>query len=398
MTNYVPAGTKGTPLGRLLRQLRIEREELALCPQKQSRVVFGAGGGAGLRFTNDRAVLEQEIAEKFPRQIDGFRRLATSLGIYDELAADSSGASARAVVRRHIADPLLEDLLFCPLMYYGSASERDMDYAQFGIMFRSIYLEGLARPFEGIRPIIRVLLDKFRVAGGERRMNCGVARLVERGGRVAAVMLDDGSEITADHVISSIGADETRALLRAAPYGTGAPAVEGERRLSFVETIRDRFDYAVPAEPVDLRSGVICIPNNFDYGGRDLPEGLVRVTCLANYAAWAALPEPDYRAAKARWLGAMTASAGRFLLPVTEAALDAATVATDMFTPRTITHFTGHWQGAVYGSPCKVRDGGTGLANLHLCGTDQGMLGIVGSMLSGIAAANRHVLQAAARA
>jgi len=33
-----------------------------------------------------------------------------------------------------------------------------------------------------------------------------------------------------------------------------------------------------------------------------------------------------------------------------------------------------------------------------LCGTDQGMLGIVGSMLSGIAAANRHVLQAAARA
>ena len=420
MTNYVPAGTKGTPLGRLLRQLRIDREELALCPQKQSRVVFGAGGGAGLRFTNDRAVLEQEIAEKFPRQIDGFRRLATSLGIYDELAADSSGASARAVVRRHIADPLLEDLLFCPLMYYGSASERDMDYAQFGIMFRSIYLEGLARPFEGIRPIIRVLLDKFRVAGGERRMNCGVARLVERGGRVAAVMLDDGSEITADHVISSIGADETRALLRAAPYATGAPAVEGGRRLSFVETIRvlrtqprdfgwgddtivffndrDRFDYAVPAEPVDLRSGVICIPNNFDYGGRDLPEGLVRVTCLANYAAWAALPEPDYRAAKARWLGAMTASAGRFLLPVTEAALDAATVATDMFTPRTITHFTGHWQGAVYGSPCKVRDGGTGLANLHLCGTDQGMLGIVGSMLSGIAAANRHVLQAAARA
>ena len=36
MTNYVPRGVKGTPLGKILRQLRIEREEFGLCPQKQS--------------------------------------------------------------------------------------------------------------------------------------------------------------------------------------------------------------------------------------------------------------------------------------------------------------------------------------------------------------------------
>jgi phytoene dehydrogenase-like protein len=64
-----------------------------------------------------------------------------------------------------------------------------------------------------------------------------------------------------------------------------------------------------------------------------------------------------------------------------------------MFTPRTIEHFTGHLDGAVYGAPVKSRTGRTALGNLYLCGTDQGFLGIVGAMLSGISMANYHVLQ-----
>jgi phytoene dehydrogenase-like protein len=418
VTNYVRPEVKGTPLARLLRQLRIEREELDLCPQLQSRVVFGSGGEIALRFTNDSAVLEAEIAEKFPAQRDGFRRLAGMLGSYDELSMPTPPASAREIVRRHITDPLLEDMLFCPLMYYGSAREHDMDFAQFGIMFRSIYLEGLARPFAGVRRIIRVLLAKYRAAGGERRMNCGVARIVEQDGRAAELVMDDGSVITAEQVISSIGSAETMRLLdpQRAAAPSGRDAAPEEPRLSFVESIRvmnsapaalgwgsdtivffndgPRFAYARPAEQVDLRSGVICFPNNFDYGGRQLPEGLVRITCLANYDQWAALPEERYRADKQRWTEAMTRSAGRFLPPVAEETLTAATVTTDTFTPRTITRYTGHLGGAVYGAPRKIRDGTTRLRNLYLCGTDQGLLGIVGTLLSGISMANRHILQA----
>jgi len=37
-------------------------------------------------------------------------------------------------------------------------------------------------------------------------MKCGVRRIVSRDGRAAALVLDSGEEITADHVISSIGA------------------------------------------------------------------------------------------------------------------------------------------------------------------------------------------------
>ena len=64
-----------------------------------------------------------------------------------------------------------------------------------------------------------------------------------------------------------------------------------------------------------------------------------------------------------------------------------------MFTPRTVRKFTGHLNGAIYGAPNKIKDGRTHLDNLYLAGTDQGFLGIVGAMLSGISMANLHVLQ-----
>ena len=69
------------------------------------------------------------------------------------------------------------------------------------------------------------------------------------------------------------------------------------------------------------------------------------------------------------------------------------TIDTDVFTPRTIRKFTGHLNGCVYGAPHKLRDGRTHLKNLYICGTDQGFLGIVGSMLSGITIANRYLLK-----
>lgn len=419
MTNFVRPGVKGTPLTKLLRQLRIDRDEFALCEQKQSRVAFGPRGEVSLRFTNDFAVFEAEIAAKFPRQIDGFRALLTEIRSADETALDAQPVSARQVVRRHITDPLLEDMLFCPLMYYGSATERDMDFGQFVIMFKAVFMEGFARPYEGVRVILRVLLDKYRAAGGERRMKCGVRQIVVREGKACAVVLDSGQEITANEIISSIGAAETEALLTTAEasQGTGRPGGTAipSRRLSYAETITvlacqpaefgwgddtivffndsERFDYVHPETPVDARSGVVCFPNNFQFGeGRVLPEGWFRVTCLANYGYWANLSEETYRAEKQRWFATIQQSGRRCLPTVSDTQLAAATVTTDMFTPRTVTKFTGHIEGAIYGAPEKKRQGLTSVPNVHLCGTDQGFLGIIGAMLSGISMANLHVL------
>jgi phytoene dehydrogenase-like protein len=433
MTNFVRAGVKGTPLTKLLRQLRIERDEFALCEQKQSRVAFGSCGEISLRFTNDFQAFEAEVGIKFPRQIDGFRALVAEIKSIDETALDAQPTSARAAVRRHITDPLLEDMIFCPLMYYGSAVERDMELGQFAIMFKAVFMEGFARPFEGVRLILRVLLEKYRAAGGERRMKCGVRQIVVRDGRATSVVLDTGEEITANEIISSIGSTETERLIEgrakppAEPKGMTSerredasphllPADGADRRLSYVETMAvlkcqpaelgwgddtiiffndsERFEYARPDQAVDPRSGVICIPNNFEFGaGRQLPEGMLRVTCLANYDRWAQVPELEYAAQKAHWFEIVQRSARRFLPPVNDATLAAATATTDMFTPRTITKFTGHIAGAIYGSPVKSRQGRTTVNNVYLCGTDQGFLGIVGAMLSGISMANYHILQ-----
>jgi phytoene dehydrogenase-like protein len=84
----------------------------------------------------------------------------------------------------------------------------------------------------------------------------------------------------------------------------------------------------------------------------------------------------------------MAASAVRFMPDYRSHVID-----TDMFTPNTIRRFTWHDNGAVYGAPEKRLDGTTHLKNLFLCGTDQGFVGIIGAIVSGISIANQHCLK-----
>jgi len=444
VTNYTPPGTKTGPLSKILRQLRLRWDDLNLVPQNGSAVVFP---GRTLRFNNDFACFESQIADEFPDQIDGFRRLASSLEELDELNPQGREVSARGVLEAHLSDPVLIDMLFCPLMFYGSATPQDMDLAQFTIMFNSIFRQGLARPPGGVRPLFKALVRKFRSLGGELRLRSGVNRLHNNGERVTRIELDDGEVLEADNVLSSAGSVETMRLtvdscqltvdrghrspggdLHPSPLTTHpspltphhspltthhSPLTPQPRpgEISFVETIfsldcqpreldyektivfyndSERFRYECPAEPCDVRSGIICSPNNFQYAPHQDPgEGRLRITALAQPRFWMNRPtEEDYRAEKDRWLGRIIESALRYLPDFRPHIVD-----TDMFTPRTIHHFTGHLNGAVYGAPQKVTDGRTHLRNLFLCGTDQGLLGIVGSMLSGILMANAYCLK-----
>ncbi len=67
---------------------------------------------------------------------------------------------------------------------------------------------------------------------------------------------------------------------------------------------------------------------------------------------------------------------------------------TDIFTPKTIKRFTGHARGrGLCSAPAKDSHRETPVENLFLCGTDQGFLGIIGSMLSGITIANNQLLR-----
>jgi len=302
-----------------------------------------------------------------------------------------------------------------------------MDYTQFVTMFKSIFLQGFARPRQGVRRIIAELVKRYRACGGEFRMKCGVKRITTQDRRATAIELDDGGILTATTIFSSAGLIETMRLtqgaagfsLRDSAKVADLPGREVAQakacgsldnrlgQLSFMESITvldtkpadlgmhatlvffndaETFTYAKPDTLIDPRSGVICCPNNYERH-EDMAEGIVRLTSLANYDRWVSLPEEEYRRQKAHCYELAADSAVKFIPEFRDRA-----VFRDIFTPRTIEHFTGHINGAVYGSPHKVRDGRTHLENLFICGTDQGFLGIIGAALSGISMANAHVL------
>lgn len=402
VTNYAPPGTKTGPLSKLLRQLRLRWDDFDLRPQRESRIVFP---DATLRFTNKIEILEAEIAERFPRQIDGFLRLVSRIDEQDALNSDRQPISGRKVVREYLSDPLLIEMLFCPLLLYGSATPGDMDFNQFAIMFRSIFQEGFARPFDGIRPILKSVVRKFKSLGGDLRLRSGVQEIQIENGRAVGVVLEGGEVLEARTVLSSAGSAETQQLCRH-DSETMPPPSPGN--ISFVETIFSLnrppaelghettilfyndspvFRYECPGKPVDLRSGIVCSPNNFDYE-QPLPEGQLRITALANPDYWFKLPGEEYTQQKSQCCAQIVDSALRYIPD-----FRAATVDTDIFTPRTIRKFTGHINGCVYGAPEKSLDGRTPFENLYVCGTDQGFVGIIGTMLSGISIANRYLLQ-----
>ena len=407
MTNFARRGEKRGPLAKLMRQLRFRWEDFPLAEQLGSSIRFP---GVSLDFSNDFALLESQIAERFPAQIDGFRRLCGALLDY----ADMDGGhpdfmrSARQVLGEHLDDPLLIEMLLCPLMWYGNAREDDMDFGQFCIMFRACYLEGFARPLKGVRLILKNLVRKFRGLGGELKLRSGVAHIHVDQGRAAGVVLDDGTELRGRRILSSAGMVETMRLCDDITEVDVARA----GRLSFIESISilnrqpaeigfdrtivfyndsPRFHWRRPEESLcDTRTGVICSPNNYDYTGEGaaLPEGVIRITTLANHDRWCRLDESRYRSEKVVQYDASVESAVRFMPDFRRHVID-----TDIFTPKTIRRFTWHDGGAVYGAPEKRLDGTTHLPNLFLCGTDQGFVGIVGAIVSGISMANRHCLQ-----
>lgn len=439
LTNFAPKGRRGVPLTKLLRQLRLRHEELELGEQSFSEIAFP---DVTLRFSNDFAVFESEVARAFPAEMDAFRALVAEVMAYDSFAPPDPTLRTRAKLRAQFKDPLLVEMLMLPMCYYGSAIENDIAWYQFAILFKSFFDEGFARPAGGIRPLLQLLVKRYKELGGELVMRNGAQELLVQGERVVGVRLDDGTEVLAEQVFSSAGYARTMEL------GGQASLPVDHGQLSFTETmvIADRlprdfgaeayarqdtrfalpsdqvgrgdgativffndhahFDYASPSADaplgIDTRSGVICCPNHYATATPDAPlaagwqadEGVLRYTALANADFWKRFDrtsdagEADYQAAKAAASAALIDSASRFAPDPRAFEIDR-----DAFTPRTIEHFTGHARGAVYGAPRKHLDGTTPLDNLFIIGTDQGLLGVVGAMLSGISIANRYGLQ-----
>ena len=403
MTNFTPKGVRNSPLGKLLKQLRFSHDDFRLCQQHMSEIRFPEHS---LRFTNDFEFFRQEVADQFPQEIDRFNKLVEKILSFDELNLnDEKTLTSRPILESFIKNPVLIDMLNCPLMYYGNAREGDMDFYQFVIMFKSVFVEGFAKPVGGMPYILQLFAEKFKQLGGELRMGSGVTSINAENKTVESVTLENGEQLIAENIISSMGYVET--LNHCAPTLKETEECE-TGQVSFMESLcvvdrepRDlgydksivffstqpRFDYKVPDEMINVTSGVLCCSNNFDYP-EPMKEGLIRLTNLANFAQWDTLPRKDYIAAKKHWRDRALESVFTFFTDFRDNV-----VFLDSFTPKTIKKYTGHLNGAVYGSPNKIKNGKTPLNNLFICGTDQGFLGIIGATLSGISMANLHVLR-----
>ncbi|MDA8564059.1 NAD(P)/FAD-dependent oxidoreductase [Mariniblastus sp.] len=406
VTNFTAKGAKKGPLARILRQLRFKWDDFALAPQKGSRIAFP---DHNLRFDNDLELLRSEVQREFPNNVDEFDQLVAKISDYDELDQESFEISGRKILNETISEPLLIEMILCPLMWYGNAAEHDMAWGQFCIMFRSIFLEGFARPYKGVRLILKNLVKRFRSLGGELKLRSGVKTIHVDQKQAVNIELDDGTEIQGKRILSSAGRLETLRLCS----DTSEPDPRTAGQLTFIESISvldrqpeslgnedtivfyndsEKFHWQRPTDDFcDLRTGVVCSPNNYIYpdGEGKLPEGVVRITTIADFDRWNSLSEEEYQLAKLKWYDRSVAASVRFTPDFRSYVID-----TDVFTPTTIKRFTWHDNGAVYGAPDKVLDGTTHLDNVFLCGTDQGFVGIIGAMMSGISMANAHCLRA----
>jgi phytoene dehydrogenase-like protein len=134
---------------------------------------------------------------------------------------------------------------------------------------------------------------------------------------------------------------------------------------------------------------VICYPDNYEPNLTE-GEGVVRLTFMANYDLWHKLSREEYLPMKER----VSDNALELVKKITPE-FQGKLLFKDTFSPLTIERYTWHLNGTVYGSIDKTKDGRTPVKNLFIIGTDQGFLGIVGSMLSGISMANLHGLMEA---
>ena len=406
ITNYAEPTDKKAPLNRLLRQLKVPRNSFTFCPQYHSEVVFQ--GQTSLKFSNDFELFQSEIHAKFPQAIDKFSKLLVLLHNFDPFTA-APFRSAKNFLLDILQIPLLVEMLLCPLMYYGSSREDDMDLAQFAIMFQAIYLEGMFRPQGTIKEFLDRLTEHYQQLGGLLKTSCGVTKILHHNNKASGVILSTGEHIACDYILSTIGHKETLRLLDNAENPQQAVADELPR-LGFFETIYqvpeatsahlpkdktiifynagEHFAYRKPEELVDFRSGVICFPGNFQ-GLQAKERCEIRSTHLAHYAKWQALAgDPSHYQNQKRQAAGLSGQRlesiiGRFTTNI---------VYENSFTPVTIERYTAKIEGAIYGSPSKIKDGNIGFANLFIAGTDQGFLGIIGSMLSGVSIVNQHIL------
>ncbi|OIQ85115.1 hypothetical protein GALL_330590 [mine drainage metagenome] len=394
VTNFRPTSRRwGRDL--VMRNLGLDWESLEIRPPRYpSRISLP---GVSLVFDNDPRVLEESIAARFPSEVDGYRRLFAAVE-RESVAAQASHADCFEYLRTFIGSPELVAALALPVLCYGAYQEGAIDSRLFAILFRSLLIEGCGSPID-IKSLLDRLQARFKALGGELITRSPVASFSVESGRVRAAVLADGRVLEGARFLSSAGLCETGRLCGTQWGRPGTISVfqwigAYDRPLEQLG-IRDTLHFAASCVDYTWRipgdrvfSDLITYSANDNYAYPQPGHAHFKISCFSHYSEWSLADRAAYEAQKRRYADE--------LLKVTygyyPALAEAKPLVEDLFSPLTVERYTRHPGGTIYGGAVKTWDGRTAIPNLFIIGNDQGGVGIMGAMTSGVLVSNLQVI------
>ncbi len=322
--------------------------------------------------------------------------------------------TTRSYLDERFRDPRLKAVLGARWGDYGLPPAESAFLAH--AVITSHYMEGAYYPEGTAARIAETAIPVVESAGGEVRVRAEVERILLRDGRAAGVRLRGGEEILAPRVVSDAGARNTflRLLPPEAPVPfrsrleriqpglahvslylglSSSPAALGVHGENF--WIHDDLDHdAMWARRGSVLEGTIphvylSFPSLKDPAARAHTAEIVTAVDAAAFSRWAGTRwmkrGPDYRALKERIADGLLAAVERRL-----PGFGSLVAYRELSTPLTTEHFSGHPGGEIYGIPFTPERVGmtlgprTPVPGLFLTGADALMLGVFGTLMSGL--------------
>ena len=166
-------------------------------------------------YSNDAALIEAQIGNKSPRDVDGYKRFvkyseevfrqgyenlahvpflswSSMVAVAPQLVRLKAYRSVYSMVGKYIKDPHLRQLFsFHSLLVGGNPFTTTSIYTLIHCLERKW---GVFFPRGGTGALVRALVKFFMELGGEIRLNAEVDRINSQNGRVTGVVTEDGNE------------------------------------------------------------------------------------------------------------------------------------------------------------------------------------------------------------
>jgi all-trans-retinol 13,14-reductase len=326
--------------------------------------------------------------------------------------------TTRSWLDEHVRDERLRAVLGARWGDYGLPPGRSAFLAH--SVITAHYHEGAYYPSGTSARIAQGAIRVIESAGGAVRVRAEVERILVEGGRAVGVRLAGGETLRAPVVVSDAGAratflrlvgddvplpfrDELRATPRSMAHvslylglsrSASSLGVKGENFWLHDELDQDRM-WERGGEILGGHSPqtYVSFPSMKDPEARAHTAEIIAGVDARHFEPWAGTRwmkrGEDYEATKERIADALLAQAERRL-----PGLSRLVVHRELSTPLSTAHFTGHAGGEIYGLPAtpdrfrkRWLQPRTPVSGLYLAGADALMLGIGGTVMSGVMAA-----------